>query len=950
VSMLRFFTALLLLLATAPLGFGQSPPAGCTTTTCTGQALPGGYLTVNGTQLVDGQGNNDRVAAVTFSGSPGDGSMNAIRNAGFNTVRIPWRDKSLTLGGGLPTGCDTQAHLDTCIANAAQANLKVILYHLGNEIPAGGSASACWGRQQNGLWFDSGTGTNNTDGCGDTGTVTYANFKTNTTNLMAHYAGNSTVIGYEFHYEPIVATAAVSTNFNVVNGQIIDPNGNRFLARGFTINDSDIASTPLSVIQSFFPRTNYVRVSNLPEGGYATMPAISTFVPWVNSLTAVGIVVQFSNYTPVNSTGCDNSAAARTWYTNLATTFKNNPYVWIESQNSCGDPTNAQVGQNHTMVYNAVRGAGNNNLILLNVQCGDSNTTLGLSQSNYSTMANVAWDVHFYGWAFSNTTTQADSDALGKVFVGYFTVFNSSNGSIPVIIGESGNAAATTTTPDVNGTQTITTAQNISGVAGGSQGFAYFEWNNPLTSAGVDDFMNAPSPWSVGTAFGYGTFVQSAIAAGAGSGPTPPNASLIGVNWGDGGNNDLQFACNDVGAAVSAVNPGVILFCPGAINNTTTLLNGQPLTSGAGTMDLTCVTTNPVGGITGLPANKVAYVVHEYPSNVRGVVPDSGATAITRWNTFWGYIIAGNIAPVLVLETGCSCDNSNGSQVDDLAFMNSFVPYLAGTAAGGITYANGKQPTSNGWYAWGNLNGNPNGTLSADNTTLRVGQQGFWSQLLFGSAVTPPTLTVWNPSDKSTSITLSNNNKTATSTAINTSASVRATTAKTTGNVCFEVTVTTIQPDTDVGIANGTYNLAGIGLGGDVNGIGFDPNSGGGLQGIFFSNNLLSSGGVSSANGTHLTECFNLDTSRAWVTSDEMRAAGHPWNNDVIGNQNPATLTGGMSFSGLTCPCFITYNEFENGGVVVLNTAGPFAVATPSGFSSWDAAAVGGRAQTVFLQ
>ena len=151
--------------------------------------------------------------------------------------------------GSAPVGCNTLAQMDQCVALAAAATpqpLKVIFSHRGNEIPSSPS-NACNARQANGLWFDSGGSSGNDDGCGDGGNVTYATFKANTAALMQRYAGNSTVIGYDFHAEPLVNGAFTGTGgggatgqFSVnSSGQIIDPNGNVFIARGLNSHNRE---------------------------------------------------------------------------------------------------------------------------------------------------------------------------------------------------------------------------------------------------------------------------------------------------------------------------------------------------------------------------------------------------------------------------------------------------------------------------------------------------------------------------------------------------------------------------------------------------------------------------------------------------------------------------------------------------------------------------------------
>ena len=87
------------------------------------------------------------------------------------------------------------------VRDAGNAGLKVIFDHHDNDGGPGG-----WGGQQpNGLWIASGPGTNGTDGSGTSGTVTAAKFLANSVALAKHYAGNSTVIGFDLANEPASA-------------------------------------------------------------------------------------------------------------------------------------------------------------------------------------------------------------------------------------------------------------------------------------------------------------------------------------------------------------------------------------------------------------------------------------------------------------------------------------------------------------------------------------------------------------------------------------------------------------------------------------------------------------------------------------------------------------------------------------------------------------------------
>jgi aryl-phospho-beta-D-glucosidase BglC (GH1 family) len=170
-----------------------------------GNLLPTGYLSTQGNQIVDASGNPVRIASVGWNeigASPLGGiqaDVDAMKAVGFNTIRIPWYDATMS---------SDLAQIDQVVAAASNAGIKVILDHHGNEAP---SASNGYGSQQaNGLPFDLGPGTDGTDGMGDAGTVTEAQFVQNWQTVAQHYAGNSTVIGFDLDNEPL-AYAGQST-------------------------------------------------------------------------------------------------------------------------------------------------------------------------------------------------------------------------------------------------------------------------------------------------------------------------------------------------------------------------------------------------------------------------------------------------------------------------------------------------------------------------------------------------------------------------------------------------------------------------------------------------------------------------------------------------------------------------------------------------------------------
>ncbi|GHJ41694.1 glycoside hydrolase family 5 protein [Streptomyces sp. TS71-3] len=175
--------------------------------------LPSGYLGTRGSQIVDSTGKPVRIAAVALHGlldrdqlaivnqdAPLNGlaaNMQAIRGAGFNTVTLAWNNASLHGSNA----SKYLAGLDAVVSAAKAELLKVILVHHNDEGVAG--TNNCESQQSNGLWYDSGPGTDGTDGCGTKGTVTQASFLADWETLASRYSGNPTVIGMDLDNEPL---------------------------------------------------------------------------------------------------------------------------------------------------------------------------------------------------------------------------------------------------------------------------------------------------------------------------------------------------------------------------------------------------------------------------------------------------------------------------------------------------------------------------------------------------------------------------------------------------------------------------------------------------------------------------------------------------------------------------------------------------------------------------
>src|ERR1019366_1683524 len=172
-----------------------------------GALLPAGLLSARGSQIVGPDGTPVRAASVGLSGMNMvggrlqlagpfkgiDGHIAAMRAMGFNCVRVDWIDKTLDDTGAM-------AQLDAFVGACKKAELKVVFDNHNNEaMPADWENAA---QQKNGLWFDTGPGTDGTDGAGNKGTVSAAKFQENWVTFARHWAGNPTVIGFDIRNEP----------------------------------------------------------------------------------------------------------------------------------------------------------------------------------------------------------------------------------------------------------------------------------------------------------------------------------------------------------------------------------------------------------------------------------------------------------------------------------------------------------------------------------------------------------------------------------------------------------------------------------------------------------------------------------------------------------------------------------------------------------------------------
>jgi hypothetical protein len=227
--------------------------------------------------------------------------------------------------------------------------------------------------------------------------------------------------------------------FTVANGTIIGPDGQPFVAKGIGLEADQVGGNAASQILARFPGINMVRL-----GIQHWQPSLPLVIQsFVTRLTSRGVVVVIEDHHTDGGrennvlTGPVLEAETRA-YASLARQYANNPYVWFGTMNEPTSADGSAVSAQERAIYKAIRGAGNNNPILLE-QIGGSSTD-GLEPSDYADMTNVIWDAHIYGWEAKYSTSQAAVNRALARQVAAAQRITSADGKIPVILGEWGTS------------------------------------------------------------------------------------------------------------------------------------------------------------------------------------------------------------------------------------------------------------------------------------------------------------------------------------------------------------------------------------------------------------------------------------------------------------------------------------------------------------------------------
>jgi aryl-phospho-beta-D-glucosidase BglC (GH1 family) len=760
--------------------------------------LSPGYLHRTGSQIIDSHGRQVRIDAVALHGnndidetaivnedSPLDGldaNMQAIVGAGFNTVTLAWNDASLH-DANAPAYL---AGLDAVVDAARTYGLKVILNHHNDEGQEGDGN--CLAQQGNGLWYDSGPGTDDTDGCGTAGTVTQASFQADWVELARHYRNDSTVIGFDLDNEPLAYTGESTWG----DGGVNDIHA-MYTNVGNAVEAADpgvlvICEGPQNYGGSFDGGAGLTT----PEGdltAVATDPVVLAAGNGGNSR----VIYSVHEYPDeVSGVTADSGAAAIARYNKDwgYLEAQNIAPVWIGEAGSTMSTSDDTAWAQTLAEYVDGEDGAEGGPTFTGAEQGVSTTWYtwddeGLGALNTDGTVNQARYGAYDQW---RTTLEQDAKQSPLIGSGYLSVRGSQ------IIGPDGKPVRLATVAlhgnnDIDENEFVNETYPLDGIDANmaairKAGFntvtlafndaSLHDANAPAYLAGLDAVVDTAAEYGLKVILnhhndeglegdgnclaqpGNGLWFDSGPGTndtdGCGDPGTVTQASfqadwvelaqrykgdstVIGFDlvneplaytgestWGDNGVNDIHAMYTNVGNAVEAADPGVLVICEGPQNYGGSFAYGSAVKAPEG--DLTDVAKDPV---VLTPANggkkQVVYSVHEYAQDLAGITPDSGIGAIDRYNSVWGYLVAKNIAPVWIGEAGATATTT-----DDTAWADTLTAYVNGLdgAVGGPTFHGDQQAIGMTYYTWDDEG---LGTLNADGT-LNMGRYAIYSQWL----------------------------------------------------------------------------------------------------------------------------------------------------------------------------------------------------------------------------
>ena len=295
-------------------------------------------------------------------------------------------------------------------------------------------------------------------------------------NSLTDAQGNLTPYGQEVAQWIASASGSAFTNvvttpgrFQTGNGQVLDPHGAVFSARGINLSAAQMGDA--NKILATLPSLNFIRLNV-----YNYAPPYS-YTAFINLMTSHGVVVELEDHTSSDGANSGGSrgvsytgtqlANELSWYSSLAQAYKSNPYVWFGTDN---EPPVGGISPWQQQTYNAIRSMGNNNPIFVALPGGgwpdgQTVTSYGMDPTVYAAMSNIVADVHMYGWSSHYIPDQATvNDALANMIQSARTI-PSMNGTLPVILGEYGPSTDGSTV-DANAPQVVQAAQTSTQTSG----------------------------------------------------------------------------------------------------------------------------------------------------------------------------------------------------------------------------------------------------------------------------------------------------------------------------------------------------------------------------------------------------------------------------------------------------------------------------------------------------
>lgn len=773
--------------------------------------LSPGFLSTSGNQIVDASGHPQRLACAGYNEPSKDtaGDLAGMKRAGFNCARFPFNERGLNA---------TFPEMDAIVASAARLGMKVIFDHHVDD-----AADLCGGQQQNGLWFDLGDGSDNTDGCGNKGTISREKFLEDWVIVAKHYAGNSTVVAFDLDNEPLVlgshakpitwgtngptdirkmweevgsAIEAADPGVLIVgecpinySGKLLngDPEGTKGIMDCSKAQSMPVVLTPAAP-KFVYSIHDYPNIGPNNEGpsiadrnaawGYLEIKAIAPV--WIGEMGASldrphsdGVtVVQQAAWAAALVSYLNGKAAGGPTFTKLQQGFGTDWWAWgdLSGQTPDGTLQGTTLRAAQLATYSQLRFThATDRTSAAPVLSGRGGYSLPAGW--FTTRGSQIVDCHGNPVRIASVGLPGNDGAGGALrflsSANYQTTLRGvvSDGFNTVRIAWSDLTLHATPksrainyelNPHLKGLSSMQIMDKVVDYAGSIGLRVIFDhhtndggehgWGGQQTNGlwfdkgpGSNETDGSKNPGTVtAEQFQEHTLAlvrryrdnPTVIGYDLDNEPLSHGAGGVSLNWGLGGPTDIWKMYTDLGNAILALNPKLLIICEGPQS---TKFTGNGLAGIGPEGDLSAV-----GGVGRVPAkpvilqvpNQVVYSVHEYDTNVYNYgANDQPATLVPHMNADWGYLYTRNIAPVWVGEMG-----SNLASQHDQIWAQTMLDYMNGKdgAQGGPTFHGVEQSVGGSWWLWGYFPGEQtNGTLESDWSTPKSNQQGITDQMLF---------------------------------------------------------------------------------------------------------------------------------------------------------------------------------------------------------------------------